>query len=510
MITGPELVNAALKALNCKLPIDTGLDGLSLQLNMTEWSHLAAFMIDLYDYTEAGESARVKRDVVVVGAGPIGLLHALEARALGSRVTVVEKRTHYVRNVWFDLGPEAWFRTLSHLQSMGVLRLSFESVTQYTDAQQSDSGKVITVRCKELETTLAKVAFVVGIDLKFGTTFCTTDALESGTERLVAVVASDCNASEGQKTHLPYDLLLGSDGTNSKVRQSVFFAYSTHNGFNINSRIPMRIPGLNQPTLLLNLKPEADGTCKTSKSSVVDSFDVGSALPGVTHVFKRFYLGHCHLQLLFTQQFAKQHFSKESSATTENDLPWPTILDVVNQVFEIPFKSVEEFKDSIVKAKKEDGSNEEALDVQYFQIEIKRTNHALFRPQLGPNKKPSSLVAIVGDASITAHYRLGVGINNGIRQIDSVTRRALMLPSFDVDEAIEDIDNEEWEHLQRLANFEAYLIAAESYCDYVVTFDLTKPIFSHETYLRSRNQKSAQMVQLKGMDTFTSCEAFSG
>lgn len=321
MVTGPELVNSALKSLNCKLPLDAGVDGPALQLNLTEWTQLASFMIDLYDYAEASESARVKRDVVVAGAGPIGLLHALEARALGSRVTVVEKRTSYVRNVWFDLGPEAWFGTLAHLQSIGVLRLSFEHVVQYTDDGKSESGKVLTVRCKELETTLAKVAFIVGIDLRYGVAFCGTDALESGTERLAAIVGQDCSASEDQKVHLPYDLLLGSDGSNSKVRQSVFFAYGEHNAFLIDSKIPMRIFGLKQPTLLLNLKPESDGQCRAPKSSSSDSFEIGSAVEGVTHVFKRFYLGHCHLQLLFTQEFASKHFPKnDGTPNSENPL----------------------------------------------------------------------------------------------------------------------------------------------------------------------------------------------
>lgn len=134
----------------------------------------------------------------------------------------------------------------------------------------------------------------------------------------------------------------------------------------------------------------------------------------------------------------------------------------------------------------------------------------MFRPQLGPSKNPSSIVAIVGDASITAHYRLGVGINNGVRQIDSVTRKALLLPSFTDDDPINEIDNSEMEHLYELANFEAYLIAAESYCDYVVSFDVKKPLFSHSTYLRDRSAKSTQLVQLKGMDVLTSCEILSG
>lgn len=307
MITGPELVNAALKSLNCKISLEIGPDAPMIQLNLTEWSRLASFMMDLYDYVEASESAKVKRDVVVVGGGPIGLLHALEARALGSRVTIVEKRRSYVRNVWFDLGPETWFNTISHLRSMGVLHLSFEHVNQFTDDTESQGGKVITVRCKELETTLAKVAFIVGINFKFGTTFCSTDALESGTERLVAVVGQDCTSESLE--HLPYDLLVGADGSNSKVRQSVFFAYATHNKFLIDSRIPMRIFGLNQPTLLINLKESDKGQCRAAKSSLTDSFDIGSSIPGVTHVFKRFYLGHCHLQLLFTQEFAKHHFA---------------------------------------------------------------------------------------------------------------------------------------------------------------------------------------------------------
>lgn len=180
----------------------------------------------------------------------------------------------------------------------------------------------------------------------------------------------------------------------------------------------------------------------------------------------------------------------------------------------MPFESVVTFKESIITIENDAengvGGQKSILDVQYFQIAIKKTNHALFRPQLGPSKKPSSIVAIVGDASITAHYRLGIGINNGVRQIADVTHKALMLPSFADDSDITNIDNLELERLHHLANFEAYLIAAEAFCDYVVSFNLAKPLFSHSTYLRSRSTKGAELVQLSGMDTLTSCQAFSG
>lgn len=210
------------------------------------------------------------------------------------------------------------------------------------------------------------------------------------------------------------------------------------------------------------------------------------------------------------------HVLTVAALDRENALPWPVILEIANSIFSNPFDSVENFKESIVRIESDkevaDGKSDQEtiMDVQYFQIAIRKTNHALFRPQLGPSKSPRSLVAIVGDASITAHYRLGIGINNGVRQIADVTRKALMLPSFDDDAAITDIDNMELERLHHLANFEAYLIAAEAFCDYVVSFDLSKPLFSHSTYLRSRSSKGSKLVPLSGMDTLTSCQAFSG
>lgn len=512
--TGEELAKRALEQLGCEQNL------VGLQVNGTRWSRLATHFTALYDYLETGDRAKAQRDVVVVGAGPIGLLHALEAKALGARVTVVEKRTSFTRNVWFDLGPEAWFDTISHLKQIGLFWISFEHVTQYSDDSGDENLQVITMRCQELQRMLAKVAFVAGIEFKFGFAYSGTKQLEDGTNKLTAII-EPTQTSIGENQDIPFDLMIGSDGANSQVRKSVFFAYQTHNSFLIDSRLPMRIFDLNQPTLLMNFKAGEDGKCRATKNSVPgSSFEIGASMPGVTHVFKRFYLGRCHLQLLFTQAFAKENFAENLNS----EIAWPKILEIVNAIFTKPFESVEDLKAHIVAAEpsknanslSEDGeeSSQDGLDVQYFKIEIRRTNHALFRPHLGEEKHPNSLVAIVGDASITAHYRLGVGINNGIRQISAVTRKALLLEDWNDDDAIEEIDYAELQQLTTLANFEALLIASESFCDYVVTFDITKPLYSHAVYLRDRAKwkqgEPTRLVKMEGMDLLTNCEALSG
>ncbi len=43
-------------------------------------------------------------EVLIVGGGPVGLMSAIESYRNGGAVTVVEKRSEYTRNTWFDLG----------------------------------------------------------------------------------------------------------------------------------------------------------------------------------------------------------------------------------------------------------------------------------------------------------------------------------------------------------------------------------------------------------------------
>jgi len=110
-----------------------------------------------------------RQRVVVVGAGPVGLLAAVEAWSnyFSEKVTVLEKRTGYSRDIWFDLYPPPWYNTLTVLQDLGY----FHQIGDRKLSEFPGNRTAYTVRAASLERFLAKVALTVGISIEYGSEF---------------------------------------------------------------------------------------------------------------------------------------------------------------------------------------------------------------------------------------------------------------------------------------------------------------------------------------------------
>ena len=491
-----------------KRPLDFVLDSVGcdsfsssdfvIQLNMTRWKLLETYLNTLCKYADVTYRRSLRREVVVVGAGPVGLLHALEARLLfGSHVTIIEKRTSFTRNMWFDLGPRSWYDTLGQLSSLGLQYLEFEQLIQHPDLDDSTTD-VITVRCQVLQRILTKTAWIAGITFHFGSTFQSLESPSPGSSKMSIQASTDL----GGTLYLPFDLLIAADGASSLIRSHLHLNYNHQTNFYIDSRIPISIPHLSQPTLLINFKPTADGMCpdltRSPSGHGRESHEPGMVIPGVTHVFKRFYFGRCHLQVLFTQERASQ--------MNRQVVPWDLILELISFLFSSPFESIESLQQSVIEVDTEEGKR---YDHEFFDIEIRSTSASVLLPPYDT----TSIVEIVGDASITAHYRMGVGINNGVRQLE-MTRRILSKRFWSsLAQEIHEFNQNEQDELKKLAQFEAYLIATEAYCDYVVGLDAHKPRYSHSTWLRNRSlykeEGEGGLFQLKGMEVFTNCPHLS-
>ena len=51
-----------------------------------------------------------EKEILIVGAGPAGLIKAIEAYSAGySSISLIEKRSNYTRDIWFDFSPRPWF-----------------------------------------------------------------------------------------------------------------------------------------------------------------------------------------------------------------------------------------------------------------------------------------------------------------------------------------------------------------------------------------------------------------
>lgn len=492
--TSPTLAKLVAEAINCQSIFD---EPVPLQLNLTRWDQLQKYMNSLCQYIGPRTQSPKDLTVLVIGAGPVGLLHALEAAATTSKVTIVEKRWRFSRNMWFDLGPSTWYPTLNHVSLLGFQYLEFEHVLQSGD-EDSQEIQVMTMRCQTLQNVLAKTAFLVGIDFLFGATFESyLPPSDSGKQTIASI-----RISNDEVKLMAFDFLFAADGASSLARKSLDLTYNHQTKFLIDGKLPVRIDGLAQPTLLINLKPNEDKTCPKQKKALdglpMESHETGMVITGISHVFKRFYLGHCHLQVLFTQEKAKELGDLST-------VPWQLLLDVTTFLFETPYESIEDLQAHVIQREANGGQE---YDFDFFSIEIKETQMAVLKPPLW---ETHSIVSIIGDASITAHYRMGVGVNNGVRQLEN-TRKLLKMELGAVDPSeVERLNAHEMAELTKLHRFEAFLIGMEAYCDFVVGLEATKSRYSYSTMLRMRdlykNGKSPQLLKIEGLEHFANCQA---
>ena len=86
--------------------------------------------------------------VQVVGGGTVGLSHALQAYESGASVALIEKRTNYTRDIWFDLYGDPWFSTLRKLSD-------WSATTNFSSLHAIIHGeRAISVRSQILERYL--------------------------------------------------------------------------------------------------------------------------------------------------------------------------------------------------------------------------------------------------------------------------------------------------------------------------------------------------------------------
>lgn len=132
--------------------------------------------------------------IVIIGGGPTGLAAAIEAKAAGANVTIVEKREQYLREQYIFLMEPA----LNLLDKWEVVIP--ELLVDYDDGE-----KVGAMKIKHLEIALDRRVSELEIAKIIGE----FQELKDG-----KVIISQQNG----QIAIPYDLLIGADGTHSAVR----------------------------------------------------------------------------------------------------------------------------------------------------------------------------------------------------------------------------------------------------------------------------------------------------
>ncbi|MDN3295602.1 FAD-dependent monooxygenase [Streptomyces ficellus] len=169
-------------------------------------------------------TAGTEIDVIVVGAGPTGLLLAGDLAAAGLKVTVVERRPHEVSNLTRAFGVHA--RTLELLDARGLadelvkqgtpidrLRL-FGRLSLDLSRLRSRFPFLLVTPQYEVEHLLERRAVSAGADFRYGTEL---RALHQDAD----TVAAEVSGLDGARATLRARYLVGADGHRSTVRESL-------------------------------------------------------------------------------------------------------------------------------------------------------------------------------------------------------------------------------------------------------------------------------------------------
>ncbi|MFF0746481.1 FAD-dependent monooxygenase [Streptomyces sp. NPDC004111] len=163
-------------------------------------------------------------DVIVVGAGPAGLLLAGDLAAAGLRVTLVERRAHTAGNLTRAFAVHA--RTLEVLDARGLADELLETGRTLTRLRMFGNLSLDLARLRsrfplvlitpqyEIERLLERRARTAGVEFRYDT------ELVGLTARTTSVTA-ELRTADGTTAVLDAPYLVGTDGVHSTVRDAL-------------------------------------------------------------------------------------------------------------------------------------------------------------------------------------------------------------------------------------------------------------------------------------------------
>jgi len=146
-----------------------------------------------------------KQSIVVVGAGPGGLVTAIESALLGARVSVIEKRTYLSRNNILHL----WPFTMKYLNTLGA-KIFYPKF---------GVGGMDHIGTKQIQRLLIKIGLLLGVQFYFGHSFQELYKLPNQDQ-----ILARC---QPHIPDLPCTHLVGADGVCSTVAKRYDFNRKT-------------------------------------------------------------------------------------------------------------------------------------------------------------------------------------------------------------------------------------------------------------------------------------------
>ena len=242
----------------------------------------------------------------------------------------------------------------------------------------------------------------------------------------------------------PFDMLIGADGPRSAVRHSLGIGFPEGSSFvTADGLLARSADEIGQVSLIVVFALDADGRCPSPRREAgSDSFALAPHEidePGVSAVFKRLFAPYCELQILFERSlgdrvladFARHapasslthrpgdelgdggeggegegHSIEEEFLSLSRALPLSLLLRVCQRVLSDRIPADER---AMVQMLRRGSGPHAPPDATVFRIAIRRAE-AAGRVLLGRDGH-AALAVLRGDALITPHYRLGIGIN---------------------------------------------------------------------------------------------------
>jgi hypothetical protein len=319
--------------------------------------------------------------VNILGGGPSSLIAALTAIQSGSirphQITIHEKRSSYNRDIFFDVATSSInalsrnFDSLGFLTSLGIDLVKDLNATDNVNID-GRGGRILTLPCRGLEVFLAKILISLGVDVRFGSNAAVSEITAAGLEeesRSLIVVA------EGAKGAALEDLGI------SAAEPPRVVAGGRDYG-----------PAGTHTTLIVKLRPrEGGGDVCPAYHKDVDPYLLGFYLwreRGVTSVFKRFFHAHCELQIFFSSDVESEEVDVER-----------LVADILDLII-VP----------------EERAGIEVHDQKWFDVAVRRAAVVGGRTGGGGGGGGGEGrdFVVVGDSALSAHYRLGIGVNFGI------------------------------------------------------------------------------------------------
>jgi hypothetical protein len=156
------------------------------------------------EYSTLREDCK-SQDIVIIGAGPAGLVSAIECAIMGANVNVIEKRTYISRNNILHL----WPFTMHYLTLLGAKKFY----------PKFGTGGIDHIGTKQIQRVLLKIALILGVKVHYGYQFCEVIHKDGfPTVTCTPDLYVRCN------------LLIGGDGVSSTVAQKFNFARKKFSG----------------------------------------------------------------------------------------------------------------------------------------------------------------------------------------------------------------------------------------------------------------------------------------